>query len=171
MILSMSCGGAVARKADACASFLDAQSFDYRDFLRNFGDRLRSFVAVQLRGGKAQRLREGDNGLRRPVYENAHKRDEWRQFAKDVARSERRDRARALRIKVQADGVGAKFRGETRVLRRGDATNFHTDHRSSLRETGRGVTEDRACVAMVDEGTRKQVPRCARDDKWTKGID
>src|SRR5260370_40592770 len=110
---------------------LDAQSFDYRDFLRNFGDRLRSFVAVQLRGGKAQRLREGANGLRRPVHENANGRDERRQFTKDVTRDERRARARAFRIKVQAAGLSANVRGKTRVFRSGDATNFEASRRRS----------------------------------------
>src|SRR4029077_6085438 len=123
---------------------LDAQSFDDRYFLRNFGDRLRSFVAVELCRGEAQRLRKGKARLWRPVPEESPGRYQGRQFTKDVARSKRRDRARALRIKVQADGVGAKFRGETRVLRSGEATNFHAKHTNSLLEAEQGVTEDRA---------------------------
>ena len=67
-----SSGGAVVRKADRRASLLDAQSFDDRDFLRNFGDRLRSFVAVELCRGEAQRLRKGDHaGAARLAEEEA----------------------------------------------------------------------------------------------------
>jgi hypothetical protein len=36
--------------------------------------------------------------------------------------------------------VGAKFRGETRVFRSGDATNFHANHKNSLLEAEQGVT-------------------------------
>src|SRR5208283_47527 len=86
-----SSGGAVARKADGRASLLDAQSFDYGNFLGNFRNGLRSFFAVELRSGEPQGSRKGNDGLRRPVDEDTHRRYERRQFAEDVARGEWRD--------------------------------------------------------------------------------
>ena len=133
----------MTRKTDGRGAFVDAQSFDDRDLLGDFRDSLRSFVAVELCSGQAQGLRECDDRLSRPVHEDAHRRYERRQFAQDVARGERRDRSRTFGIKVQADGVSAKFCGETRIRRGSDATNFYADHSSSLLEAGQAVTEDR----------------------------
>ena len=67
---------------------------------------------MQLRGGKAQRLREGDNGsgaqfTKMPTNETSGGN------SRRMLRAANGEIERGLSIKVQADGVGAKFRGET----------------------------------------------------------
>ena len=99
------------------SSLPQAQSLDDRHLLGNGVDDVRGFVAMELRNGNVQRLTERHDRLRFPIHKNTDGGDKWRQAADQAPRRRRAKAARALRVEIQADGVGAEFGGEFGVFR------------------------------------------------------
>ena len=97
----------------------------------------RGFIAVKLRRGKVKRAAKRDGRRRFPVNEDADGGDERRKAIDEFGGGSRGDRARTLRIEIQADGVGAELDGELGVFELGDAADFDADHgRLCLRRRG-----------------------------------
>src|ERR1700676_3088500 len=118
---------AIVREFGPGTSLAKTEDFYDRKLLRDGGAGLRSLVAVQLRRGQTQGLTERDDWFRGPIYKDADRSHIGRKSANHVGRIARGDAARALGVKVQADGVGAEVGSEFAVGGIGYAPVFYRD--------------------------------------------
>ncbi len=121
--------GTVLRVSRRGGSLPDAQRLQNLDVFGDLVNSFRRFVAMKLRGVEMQGAAKRDNGSRFPVDEDSNNGHERRHAIANVGGSGWSDRARALLVEVEADGVGAEFDGESGIFELGDSTDFDADHK------------------------------------------
>jgi len=121
-------GCSISEELGSSASLRNAEGFDNGQVAGKALYDLGRLIAVELRSGKSERLREREDRFRGPVYEHADRRHEGRKAPDQFRSGGRRKATRTFGIKIQADGMRTKFGSEFCVFELGDTTDFHSDH-------------------------------------------
>src|ERR1700738_341076 len=111
-------------------------------------DIFETLVAMKLRGGKMQAVREGDHRGGLPIHKNSDGGDEGWQATDDFPGDCGRHSAAAFFVKNKSEGVGSELAGELGVLRVGDAADFDQGH-GGLRPLGGSAKKCVECSGRI----------------------